>query len=116
MIYDFISSTRLLGGSSCRVLHDLCMCTEHVRVGQALYELKQSRAVVYELKTDSILYKSLKRTRPRLESLPFMDMDTLRDLHEPAPKMRRLDQQCLMAANHADDLVYRVQMAVAKDP
>ncbi len=110
-IYDFISSTRLLGGSSCRPLHDLCMCTEHVRVGQALYELKQSRAVVYELKTDSVLYKPLKRTRPRLDVLTFRDLDTLRDEHEPAPKMRRLDQHCLMAAIPADELVYRVQVA-----
>jgi hypothetical protein len=92
------------------------MCTEHVRVGQVLYELKQSRAVVYELKTDSILYKPLKRTRPRIDSLTFRDLDTLRDLHEPAPKMRRLDQYCLMAAIHADDPVYRVQVVGEKDP
>ncbi len=115
-IYDFISSTRLLGGSSCRVLHDLCMCTEHTRVGEALFELKQSRAIVYELKTDSVLYKPLKRTRPRLDSLTFRDLDTLRDLHEPAPKMRRLDQYCLMSAIHSDDTPYRVQAAVEKDP
>ena len=81
-----------------------------------MYELKQSRAVVYELKTDSVLYKPLKRTRPRLDSLPFRDMDTLRDEHEPAPNMRRLNQYCLMAAIHADEQVYRVQVAKETDP
>jgi hypothetical protein len=92
------------------------MCTEHVRIGQVLYELKQSRCVVYEIKTDSVLYKPLKRTRPRLVSLTFRDMDTLRDLHEPAPKMRRLNQHCLMTAIPADDVVYRVQAATESDP
>ncbi len=114
--YDFITSTRLLGSSTCRPLHDLCMCTEHVRIGQALYELKQSRCVVLELKTDSVLYRPLKRTRPRLVGLTFRDLDTLRDKHEPALKMRRLNQHCLMTAIPADEAVYRVQEAVERDP
>ncbi len=114
--FDFITSTRLLGSSSCRPLHDLCMCTEAVRMGQMCYDLKQSRAVIYEMKTDSVLYKPLKKTGTRLAGLALRDLDTLRDKHEPAPKMRRLNQHCLMTAISADDVVYRVQVATESDP
>ncbi len=47
------------------------MCTEAVRLGQMIYELQQSRAVIYEFKTDSVLYKPLKKTIPRLATLAF---------------------------------------------
>ena len=60
LVYDFITSTKLVGNASCRPLHDLCMCTEAVRMGQMLYSLRQASAVVYECKTDSVLYKPLK--------------------------------------------------------
>ena len=43
-------------------------------------------------------------------------MGTLRDKHEPAAKMRRLNQHCLMTAIPTDDVVYRVQVATESDP
>ena len=78
LVYDFITGTKLITNASCRPLHDLCMCTEAVRMGQMLYSLRQARAVVYEFKTDSVLYKPLKRTPPKLADLKFRDLDTLR--------------------------------------
>ena len=51
LIHDFVLKQKLdSGGVSNRYLHDLCMCSEHVRVGSMLYALKQSRCVIYELK------------------------------------------------------------------
>ena len=35
-VTDYIVSTRLITSASCRPLHDLCMCTEAVRVGQMI--------------------------------------------------------------------------------
>jgi hypothetical protein len=92
------------------------MCTEHMRIGQVLYELKQNLYVVQQFKTDSVLYRPLKRTRPRLANLTFRDLDTLRDLHEQALKMRRLNQHCLMTTIPADEAVYTIQVATESDP
>jgi hypothetical protein len=120
--YDFITSTRLQCSSTCRPLHDLCMATEHVRVGQVIYELQQSRAVIYEFKTDSVLYKPLKRTKPRLATLAFRDLDTLRDAFELSPAQKRLramwhpEPVFLMTACPSDEKVYRVLVAKAEDP
>ena len=60
---DFITSTKLLSSTSWRPLHDLALSTEAVRVGQMLYCLRQQRATIYECKTDSVLYKPLKRRK-----------------------------------------------------
>ena len=63
---DFITSTQLLSSTSWRPLHDLALCTEAVRVGQMLYCLRQQRVTIYECKTDSCLYKPLKRRRKNM--------------------------------------------------
>ena len=39
-VMDYLVSTRLVSSSSCRPLHDLCMCTKAARVGQMIYCLK----------------------------------------------------------------------------
>ncbi len=124
--YDFITSTKLLSSSTCRPLHDLCMCTEAVRLGQMIYELQQSRAVIYEFKTDSVLYKPLKKTIPRLATLAFRDLDTLRDAHDPPLKRTKTlktlwasgapEPVFLMTACPSDELVFRVQVAAESDP
>jgi hypothetical protein len=44
-VYDFVSTKILASNASCRPLHDLCMSTELVRVGQILLELKRVRAI-----------------------------------------------------------------------
>ncbi len=119
--YDFITSTAILSSSTCRPLHDLCMCTEAVRIGQVIYELQQSRAVIYEFKTDSVLYKPLKRTGTRLATLAFRDLDTLREAYEPRAQKRLRpmwfpEQDFLMTACPSDEKVYRVQGATEGDP
>jgi hypothetical protein len=42
-------------------------------------------------------------------------MHTLHDQHEPAPKMRHLNERCLMTAISSNDLVHRVQVATESD-
>jgi len=76
-VYDFITRTKLVSNASCRPLHDLCMCTEAVRVGQMLLALKLSNAIPYELKTDSVLFKAKKRKPVQLDKLTFRDLATL---------------------------------------
>ncbi len=115
-MYDFITSTRLVSNSSCRPLHDLCMCTEAVRMGQMIYSLRQARAVVYEFKTDSVLYKPLKRTPPKLAELRFRDLDTLRNQLEPSAQgARRLDERHLVSPIPSDELPFRVLAATQRD-
>ena len=48
-------------------------------MGQMLYALKRQRATIYELKTDSVLYRPLKRAKTdALGALTFRDL-RLRD-------------------------------------
>ena len=42
-VIDYISETRLLTMAALRPLHNLCMCTEAVKVGQMLYCLHKQR-------------------------------------------------------------------------
>ena len=76
-VYDFLTRTKLVSNASCRPLHDLCMCTEAVRVGQMLLALRLSNAIPYELKTDSVLFKAKKRNPVQLDKITFRDLDTL---------------------------------------
>ena len=115
-MYDFITTTKLIGNASCRPLHDLCMGTEALRVGQMLYSLKQARAVIYEIKTDSVLYKPLKRIPPKLAELRFRDLDTLRAQLEPSARgAKRLDERHLVSPIPSDDNVFRVMAATEAD-
>ena len=77
LVYDFMTRTKLISNASCRPLHDLCMCTEAVRVGQMLLALKAAEAIPFELKTDSVLFKAKKRKLVELDKLTFRDLDTL---------------------------------------
>jgi hypothetical protein len=92
-LYDFNTSDSLLSNVSCRPLHDLALCSETVRVGQMLYCIKQSRATPYEVKTDSCLFRPQKRRKVDL-ALRYCDLHELRDRHEPAESMKRLDEWC----------------------
>ena len=76
-VYDFLTRTKLISNASCRPLHDICMCTEAVRVGQMLLALKLSNAIPYELKTDSVLFKAKKRKPVRLDQLTFKDLGNI---------------------------------------
>ncbi len=113
-VTDIIVKTRLHTTTSMRPLHDLCMCTEAVRVGQMLYCLKRQRAICYELKTDSVLYRPLKRARTdALETLRFRDL-RLRERFEPCGQ-RRLNEYCSLPLADSEDLVFRVADAVERD-
>ena len=57
---------------------------------QMLYVLKQQRATIYELKTDSVLYRPLKRATKCLENLEYKDL-AVRAVFEIASQ-RRLDE------------------------
>jgi len=120
-VTDYITKTKLLSSTSHRPLHDLAMCTEAVRVGQMLYVLRKQRAIIYELKTDSVLYKPAKRAKGILEDLAFKDL-RLRDLFDTqlrSPGQRTLEPQgprLRMAIDHSCEKVFRVTTAGEKDP
>ncbi|MDP7069711.1 MAG: HNH endonuclease, partial [Candidatus Peribacteraceae bacterium] len=112
-VTDYIVKTKLLSTTTLRPLHDLCMCTEAVRVGQMLYCLRKQRAVIYEVKTDSVLYKPGKKPKHVLEDITFKDLH-VRDIFEPAGQVR-LDQHFTPALPDSDLLVYRAADAEDKD-
>ena len=85
-------------------------------MGQMLYSLRQARAVVYEFKTDSILYKPLKRTPPKLAELRFRDLDTLRLQLEPSAEgARRLDERHLVSPFPKNSKPCRVMESTQRD-
>ena len=57
-VTDHISKQRLRSIATHRPLIDICMGAEAKRIGQALALLRDAGAVVYEVKTDSILYSA----------------------------------------------------------
>ena len=118
MIHGFVTKEKLdSGGVSNRPLHDLAMCSEHVRVGSMLYALKQSRAIVYELKTDSCLYRPPKRRKTQiLEDIKYSDLHALRGRFEGEAKTKyRLDEHSSMQPSEALEKVFRVQEATEDD-
>jgi hypothetical protein len=114
-IYDLITVETLVSNTSCRPLHDLALCTEATRVGQMLYAIKQCRAMPYEIKTDSCLFRPLKRRKVPLGDLSFPDLAALRARNEPAEGMHRLDGHTLVAHNPSDERVFRCAPAQESD-
>ncbi len=79
-----------------------------------LYCLKRQCAICYELKTDSVMYRPLKRSKTdALETLRFRDL-RLRDRFEPCGQ-RRLNEYCSLPLADSEDLVFRVADAVERD-
>jgi hypothetical protein len=84
-------------------------------VGLMLYALKRQRSVVYEMKTDSCLFRPLKRARTEvLEILTFRDLD-LRERFEPCRGERRLNDYHPLVVHPSDELVYKVQDCSERD-
>ena len=82
-IFDFIVKEQISnGGISNRPLHDQAMGQEHVRLGTALYVLKRLRCPVYEIKTDSIMYRAPKREKLSVASLTYENVHSVRDVFE----------------------------------
>ena len=114
IIHDFVLKEQLCnGGVSNRPLHDLAMGHEHVRLGTALYTLKRLRCPVYELKTDSILYRAPKRAKLSVASLTYENAHSTRDLFEG--KAQRLNQGCMLPPWQGSGPVFRVQTATEDD-
>ena len=111
---DYIVKTKLLSPTSLRPIHDHCLGTEAKIVGQALYVLYRQSAQILELKTDSVLYRPLKRAKKILENVEYKDLSCIRNLFDPV-KQRRLDQYTQIAVNPSCETVYRVQVAEEKD-
>ena len=105
--------TCLASPTSHRPLHDLCMCTEAVRIGQMLDCLKKQRCIPLEIKTDSILYRRTNRAKHCLAELTFDNLHTLRDQFEG--RAVRLNEFAAMAPMDGHETVFRVQAAVEKD-
>jgi hypothetical protein len=113
---DLIVKTKLKSTTSLRALHDLCMCTEATRIGTAIYALKRQRATIYEFKTDSILYRPLKRARHDvLDTVSLRGLD-LRDHFEKTSGERRLNDHHHLPTIDSDELVFRVDAASERDP
>ena len=72
-LFDFITADTLVSNASTRPLHDLALCSEATRIGQMLYVIRQSKALPYEVKTDSCLYRPQKRRKVELASLRYCD-------------------------------------------
>ena len=94
------------------------MSTEATRVGQMLYVLRQQRATIYELKTDSlktdsVLYRPLKRATKCLENLEYKDL-AVRSVFEIASQ-RRLDQYHKLEIPSEAEKVFRVNEAIEND-
>jgi hypothetical protein len=84
-------------------------------VGQMLYALKRQRSVVFQMKTDSCLFRPIKRARTEvLENLTFRDLD-LRERFEPCRGERRLNDYHSLIVPESDELVYKVADATERD-
>ena len=82
-VTDYITKTRYASRLSHRALHDLCMCAEATRVGQMIFALRKARATIFEIKTDSCLYRPTRRSdKLFLPNLRYTDMAKIRDLCE----------------------------------
>ena len=113
-VIDYVQKSRLVSFASMRPLHDLCMCMEAVRVGQMLFCLRKQKAPIFELKTDSVLYRPGARTRFALASLTFLDLH-VRDIFEKAGQ-RRIDEYCTLPVVNSAEQVFRDDAATEKDP
>jgi len=83
-----------------------------------IYALRKQRATIYELKTDSVLYRPTRRSdKLFLANLRYKDMAELRDKVEPTTSgMRRLNVRHPLPAYVSEDPVFRVNPAGDRDP
>ena len=89
------------------------MSQEHVRLGTAFFVLKRLRCPVYEIKTDSLLYRAPKRTKLSIASLTYDNLHSARDMFEG--RAQRLNQGCALLPWHGTGEVFRVQTATEDD-
>ena len=113
-IYDFIIKEQVSNvGISNRPQHDQAMGQEGVRLGTGMFILKRLRCPVYELKTDSILYRAPKRAKLSVASLTYENVHSTRDLFEG--RAQRLNQGCTLPPWQGTGAVFRVQTPCQDD-
>ena len=84
-----------------------------MRLGTALYALKRLLCPVYQIKTDSILFRAPKRAKLGIASLTYENVHSTRDLFEG--RAQRLNQGCTLPAWQGTGPVFRVQAASEED-
>jgi hypothetical protein len=104
-----------VSNASARPLHDIALCLGATKVRQMLYCIWQSKAVPYELKTDSCPLCPQKRRKVAVPALRYCDLHELRDRYDPAEKMRCLDEHFAMTPNAWHQPVFRCAAAEDKD-
>ena len=92
----------------------MVLSSEAVRVGQMIYHLKQCGSILYEFKTDSCLYKPLKRKPSDIHQIKYSDTCKLRDRYD-LPGQRRLDSYCTQTPITSEETVYRSHPASERD-
>jgi hypothetical protein len=80
-----------------------------------LYCIRQSRALPYELKTDSCLFRPQKRRKVELTTLRLCELHLLRDRHEPAERMIRLDERFSVTPNPSHEFAFPCASAEERD-
>ena len=80
-----------------------------------LYCLKQQRCTIYECKTDSVLYRPLKRRKTNvLQELTFRNLSSLRDEFELSNGSRRLNEFTSLPPVPSNDKPFRVLQSSVK--
>ena len=109
-ITDYVIKTEVSKTTSMRPIHDLTLCHEAMQVGKMLYCCKKQQAAIYELKTDSVLFRPRKRAKT---VLPDITTGTyVRDLFEPIEEEQvRLDQPYTPLLYDSTETIYRISPA-----
>ena len=82
-------------------------------MGTMLYALKQARCTIYELRTDSVLYRPPKRRKVFLEDLQYKDLHLMRNKLEGEAK--RLNEWHDMAVSDVDEKLYRIKKSLTEE-
>jgi hypothetical protein len=78
-----------------------------------MYCLRKQGATLFEFKTDSVLYRPLKRPRPTLPTLAIRDLGDLRERFEPGGL--RFERRCDVPTADSSELASKVHAATEKD-
>ena len=104
-ITDFVTKRVVSKTTSMRPIHDLTLSHEAMQVGKMLYVCKKQQAAIYELKTDSVLFRPRKRAKTVLPEITAATH--VRDLFEPVQDGQvRLDQRFTPPAYNGTDPIY----------
>ena len=114
-IWDFCEATRILSNVSYRPVHDMCLSSEHAMVGKILFLLKSTRQIPCELRTDAVLYKTVKRKDSNPSSIRFRDLHLLRQRYSDVSGVRKLDQRVDITPIMSEEPVFRVHAATEAD-